>query len=804
MRSYEKLGLFYLGRRYDMDARSLTPEPVLYDAADLTTHGVIVGMTGSGKTGLGIGLIEEAAMDRIPVIAVDPKGDLGNLLLTFPDLAASDFEPWVDPGAAERKKQTPAEYAADQARLWRRGLEDWDQDGERIRRLREQVELGLYTPGSDAGQPLSILRSLAPPPATLRAEPDLYQDRLRATAASILTLLGESGDAVEAPAGVLLARILDHAWAAARSVDLPGLFAAIQRPPFESVGLMPTDSFMPPPDRQALALKLNSVLAAPGFEAWLQGTPLQADRLLYGPTGKPRLSVVSIAHLDDRERMFFLALLLAEIIGWMRTQPGTGSLRALLYIDEIYGFMPPTANPPTKPLLLTLLKQARAFGLGVVLSTQNPVDLDYKGLSNAGTWFIGRLQTEQDRDRLLDGLAGASGAGPDRGALDALIPKLGKRVFLLHNVHEPGPVTFQTRWAMSYLAGPLTRDQIKRLAPRAPAAAPDAEVPPTAAATPPGADRPPPVPAGIDQFFLPATRVLEAGDRLVYRPRLVAAAEVGYHSARYRVDHDERVAVMAELPDGSEPLDWRESHELGVAIEALQPGPAAEATFEPLPAALGTKGTYSKATTLFKRWLRTDRPLRLWKSPTFEVWSMPGETERDFRIRLQTLAAEERDRATAALRKRYGGKLTTLRNRLLRAEQAIEREADQARRSKLDSAIDLGTALLSAVLGRRGVSATSASRIGAATRRAGRVAKEQADVARAEDTANAVRAEIRQLEEALEAEIAGLAETFNAETEALEPLELRPKASDIHVHFVALGWAPYARQSAGTLVPAWT
>jgi hypothetical protein len=761
-------------------------------------------MTGSGKTGLGIGLIEEAAMDRIPVIAVDPKGDLGNLLLTFPGLAPADFEPWVDPGAASRAGQSPAEFATAQAELWRRGLAEWDQDGERIRRLRTQVDLGLYTPGSSAGQPLSVLKSLAPPPPRLRAEPDLYQDRLQSTAASLLTLLGETGDPAESPAGVLVARILDHAWSAGRGIDLPGLFAAIQRPPFDSVGLMPTDSFVPPPERRALALRLNNLLAAPGFSAWLEGSPMQADQLLYGPTGKPRVSVVSIAHLDDRERMFFLALLLAEIIGWMRTQPGTGSLRALLYIDELFGFMPPTANPPTKRLLLTLLKQARAFGLGVVLSTQNPVDLDYKGLSNAGTWFIGRLQTERDRNRLLDGLTGASGAGPDRRALDALIPKLGKRVFLLHNVHEPAPVTFQTRWVMSYLAGPLTRDQIRRLAPREPVPEAAAPAAPAAAATPGESDRPPPIPPGIDQFFLPATRALEPDDRLIYRPLIIAAAEVGYHSARYRVDHDERVAVMTEALEGPQPVDWSESGELGVAVEALEPSPDVDAPFAPLSPELQKKGSYTKAATLFKRWLRTERPLTLWQSPSLKVRSEPGESERDFRIRLQTLAAEERDRATAALRKRYGGRLTTLKNRLMRAEQAIARESDQARRSKFESAVSIGTALLSAFLGRRGVSATSASKIGSATKQVGRVAKEQADVARAEETAAAVREEIRQLEQALEAEVAGLAETFDPETEALEPIQIRPKSTDIHVHFVALGWAPYVRQARGTTVPAWT
>jgi len=810
MHAYEKLGLFYMGRRYDTDRQAVTEEPVLYDSADLTTHAVIVGMTGSGKTGLGIGLMEEAAIDRIPVIAVDPKGDLGNLLLNFPDLRPADFEPWIDPAAASRKNQTPAEYAAAQAALWTKGLASWDQDGERIRRIREQVDFGLYTPGSTAGQPLSVLKSFTPPPPELRAEPDLYQDRLQATAGSVLTLLGESGDPSSSASGVLVARILDHAWTAGRALDLPGLFAAIQRPPFDKVGLMPTDDFMPPGARQKLAIKLNNLLAAPGFEAWLKGSPLQADQLLYGPSGKPRLSVLSIAHLDDSERMFFLSLLLAEMIAWMRAQPGTGSLRALLYIDEIFGFMPPSANPPTKRLLLTLLKQARAFGLGVVLSTQNPVDLDYKGLSNAGTWFIGRLQTERDRDRLLDGLSSASGAGPDRKELDDLIPKLGKRVFLLHNVHEPAPVIFNTRWTLSYLAGPLSREQIKRLAPKvvdAPAAgaAPPIAPPPAAAAQAPQENTAPPaIPAGVDQFFLPLSRALADGDALIYRPLLIAAADVGYHSTRYRIDEERRCAVMLEADEGPEPFDFADSGELGAEVESLEAGPVDGAGFQPLPAVMQKKGSYSKANTLFKRWIRTERPLELWKSPTFKLWSKPGESERDFRIRLQTVAAEERDRQCAALRKRYGGKLTTLNNRLLRAEQSIEREAEQARRSKVDSAISVGTAILSVFLGRRRLTATSVSRASSASKNVGRVAKEHADVARAEQTAAAVRTEIQELEQALETEIAGLDSAFDPETEALEPLPLRPKSTDIHVHFVALGWLPYVRQADGTLMPAWT
>ncbi len=243
----------------------------------------------------------------------------------------------------------------------------------------------------------------------------------------------------------------------------------MQSPPFERVGVLDLESFYPAKDRQALAMTLNNLLASPGFAAWTEGEPLDVARLFHTAEGKPRLSILSIAHLDDRERMFFVTLLLGELVAWMRAQPGTQSLRALLYMDEVMGFLPPSAAPPSKAPMLTLLKQARAFGLGVVLATQNPVDLDYKALGNAGTWFLGRLQTERDQARVLDGLEGsdaARGGGFDRAEMGRLLAGLGKRVFLLHSVHEEKPILFGTRWALSYLRGPLTREEIARLQPR--------------------------------------------------------------------------------------------------------------------------------------------------------------------------------------------------------------------------------------------------------------------------------------------------------------------------------------------------
>jgi hypothetical protein len=281
----------------------------------------------------------------------------------------------------------------------------------------------------------------------------------------LLGLIGTDADPIQSREHILLSSLFEHYWSAGKTLDLAALIQAVQTPPLKRIGVFEMESFYPSKERFQLAMALNNLLAAPGFSAWLEGEPLNVDRLLYSETGKPRVAIFSIAHLSDSERMFFVSLLLTQIIGWVRRQPGTGSLRAMLYFAEIFGYLPPISNPPAKAPLLTLLKQARAFGLGVVLATQNPVDLDYKALSNTGTWMIGRLQTERDRDRLLDGLMTAANPNLDRAQLGRMISGLNKRVFLLHNVHESAPVLFNTRWALSYLCGPLTRNQIKQLRP---------------------------------------------------------------------------------------------------------------------------------------------------------------------------------------------------------------------------------------------------------------------------------------------------------------------------------------------------
>ena len=797
MHDFEKLGAFYLGKRYDTDADTLTDELVLYDSKDLTTHAAIIGMTGSGKTGLGVGILEEAALDHIPVIAIDPKGDMGNLLLTFPQLKPENFRPWINPRTALDKGQTPDEFAASQAALWKKGIGQWGQTGKRIAQLRKNVELAIYTPGSNAGLPVSVLHSFDAPAQELIDDIDLYRERVQATATGILTLLGIDADPVSSREHILISRLLDHAWKGGRSLDIPGLIGEIQDPPMTKVGVMNVDSFFPAKERFKLAMALNNLLAAPGFEAWMQGTPLNAKNLLYTEDGKPRISVMAISHLDDAQRMFFVSMLLNEIIGWMRAQPGTSSLRAILYMDEIFGFMPPVANPPSKKLFLTLLKQARAYGLGLVLATQNPVDLDYKGLSNTGTWFIGRLQTERDKARVMEGLEGATGGNFDKQAMERTIAGLGKRRFLLHNVHEDAPVVFSTRWVLSYLAGPLTRDHIRTLMKTAKnklAAVTQAISKPKRKAH----NSAPAIPPAVDQFYVRGT-----GEEIVYYPRLIAGGDIVFTSARYNIEDEREVLHTVEFESGPVDIDWDNSEPLELSVDDLRDDGDTDASYADCPAGADNARSYTAWGKDYKRWLRQTENITLFRNKKFRLTSLPTETEGDFRARLQDAASEKRDAAIAKIRKRYATKTTTLENRLMRAEQAIAVQKEQSTKKKLDTAISFGTAILGAVLGRKKLSSSTATKMGSAIKTAGGARKEAADVERARQTAAKVKTEIEALSKQLEQEVKDLDTAFDAQAEELDEIVVRAKSTDINVVVTGLVWLPYTTGEKGRLRPAW-
>ncbi|MBL9123145.1 MAG: ATP-binding protein, partial [Planctomycetaceae bacterium] len=588
---FEKLGVFYLGREYDIDHDRPLDDLLLYESKDLLTHAVCVGMTGSGKTGLCLTLLEEAAIDGIPALVIDPKGDLANLLLTFPHLRPEDFQPWVHADDARRRDLSVEEYARQQAELWTKGLAEWGQDGARIQRLRDAADFAVYTPGSSAGLPISVLRAFAAPAETVRGDAELLADRVNSTTSGLLALVGLDANPLESREHILLATLLDRAWRAGENLDLPALIQQIQNPPIAKLGAIDVDSFFPAKERFALALRLNNLLSAPGFASWLEGESLDIGSLLHTPTGKPRIAIFSIAHLDDSQRMFFVSLLLNETLAWVRAQAGTTSLRALLYMDEIFGYFPPVSNPPSKKPLLTLLKQARAYGLGVVLATQNPVDLDYKGLANAGTWFIGRLQTERDKARVLEGLKGASLSSQsqaDPARLEQILSALKNRVFLMHNVHEDHPVVFQARWAMSYLCGPLARDQIKRLMDQrgegngSPAESP-AATPAETAQFDGYSAQPPLLPPQVAQYFVPLRGLPPTETRLVYAPRVLGLATIRYVDAKLAIDSPQEVCWLARINVPTGNVEWQEPVSAALVESELETAPRQGALFGNLP-----------------------------------------------------------------------------------------------------------------------------------------------------------------------------------------------------------------------------
>jgi hypothetical protein len=815
MEDFEKLGAFYLGRPYDLGAKKPKDGILLYDSKDLLTHAVCVGMTGSGKTGLCLAMLEEAAIDGIPAIIIDPKGDLANLMLTFPDLKPEDFLPWINEEDAQKKNLSPEEFAAQQAELWKKGLADWRQDGERIKRLRSAAEFRVYTPGSNAGIPVSILKSFAAPPAEIIEDSELLSERVNTTTTSLLGLLGIDADPLKSREHILISNILSRQWSNGNDLDIAGLIQQIQSPPMTKIGVMDIDSVFPSKERFELAMSLNNLLAAPGFSSWLEGEPLDIQQILHTGEGKPRMAIFSIAHLSDAERMFFVSLLLNQTLGWMRTQSGTTSLRAILYMDEIFGYFPPVANPPSKLPLLTLLKQGRAFGLGVVLVTQNPVDLDYKGLSNTGTWFIGRLQTERDKARVLEGLegvAGGTGMKFDRQQMEQTLAGLSNRIFLLNNVHEDGSEVFETRWAMSYLRGPLTREQIKLLmdpikssgsgtsASAASVGARTAAAPVTAATTA-TENRQPVLPSEVPQFFIPVRASQPAGAMLVYQPAILGAAQVRFSDKK--IDTTRDLTLLAPLSDGVVAVEWENSAAVELAIEDLEKSPEEGAQFSELPGPASKAKSYGKWEKDMAAWLYRSQKVELFRSPSLEQTSNPGESERDFRVRLQLAARERRDEALERLRQKYAPKIAALEERKRRAQQAVEREAEQARGQKMQTAISFGATLLSSFMGRKAISMTSLGRATTAVRGVGRSMKESQDVGRAEETVAAVDAQMADLDAQFKEETTTIETSGDPQTETLETTVVKPTKANITIKLLSLAWTPYWRDAKGQATPAW-
>ncbi len=747
--NYEQLDLFYLGREVDVDSGKEIPLPLLFKSKNLTTHAAIIGMTGSGKTGLGIALLEEAAIDRIPALVIDPKGDMGNLLLSFPDLLPEDFLPWIDPAAAEQKQMTPGELAAATASTWAKGLADWDQDKDRIRRMRDAAEFAVYTPGSTAGRPVSILDSLEAPPADVLADGETLTNMVNATVSSLLGLLGIQADPLKSREHVLMSTIILTAWQQGQPLTLESMIGAVVQPSFKQVGVFPVDSFYPQAKRMELAMQLNTLIASPAFNTWLAGEPLRIENLLYNGAGKPRISIFSIAHLSDQERMFFVTMLLGRLISWMRRQEGSTGLRCLLYMDEIFGFFPPTANPPSKQPMLLLLKQARAFGLGVVLSTQNPVDLDYKGLANIGTWFVGRLQTKQDQDRVLAGIGGST-ARFDQQQLRRLLAGLKERSFLLYSAHLAEPVLFTTRWALSYLKGPIALEEIGKLEHSAPAKA--APISKSAG----GEDRPaggqqfssvrPALAGAISQYFIPSP---VADDAPHYEPYFLGMASVRTVNQSRGIDQTVKISLQAPLSEGRQEIDWEKAEVCGLNVEELHRDPPGGALFAELPAELKVLSSFSAEEKRLAEHLYRTQTLTLMRVKSLNLESEPGESENSFQQRLATLLAGKKEEISGKIEEQYLKKQHQLEAQLEKALARVGKEEGDVKAKGIETVLSVGVAILGAFLGRKPLSVTTASRSAQGVRNAGQLLKEKGDVQRAQEEVEAIKQDIASLGEEL-------------------------------------------------------
>jgi hypothetical protein len=827
MVDYEQLGVFYLGKKYDLDKRVLLEHDlVLYESRDLVTHAVCVGMTGSGKTGLCIDLLEEAAIDNIPVIAVDPKGDLANLLLTFDDLSARSFLPWIDPDEARRAQITVEEMAARVAGQWQAGLAAWQQDGSRIKKLKESAEFVVYTPASQAGTPLSVVQSFNCPEAEILEESDLLREQIAGTATGIMSLLGVSADPLKSKEHILLSAILESCWKAQQDLHLTGLIEKIQNPPIKQLGALPLETFFPAKERHEFALSINNLLASPGFAAWLEGEALDLDRLFYSESGKNKVSIISIAHLADSERMFFVSLLLTRLVAWMRRQSGTSSLRAIFYMDEILGFFPPVANPPSKAPLVTLLKQARAFGLGIVLATQNPVDLDYKALGNTGTWFIGRLQTERDKLKVLDGLAGAasdSGKSFNRAGIDRLISGLDRQVFFMNNVHQAEPTVFKTRWSLSYLRGPLSRAQLKSLkktaqSPSAPAKtaagqaasvdilASEVSKRPEIKATDKSAavkSARPVLPPEIIERFAPLRADIPEGSKLVYKPMIFASACLRFTDAKSATDQTEPLNLLTLIKSETLPVKWERAFATRFGAEALRQAPEAGIEFAELPDEAVSAASYKQWSKDLNFHLSANRKLTLLVCQVSGQFSRPQESERDFRIRLKEAAREKRDSLVAGLSKKYSEKLAVAQEKLARAQDSLDHELSEARAMQMESAMDVGASIFQAFVGRKVLSARNIRQARSAARQVGRAGRQREEVSQAQETCEMLQEKISLIQSEFDREMAALKEKLDPASQTLATYDIALKKSNISLTLFCLCWAPCIRQSDGKITAAW-
>jgi len=790
---------FYIGRSYDLSSGETQEKQTLYDPDDLTTHGVVVGMTGSGKTGLCVDILEEAALAGIPALLVDPKGDITNLLLHFPNLEPADFQPWIDPDGARRKEVTVEDLAQKTSELWRGGLEKWDIAPERIQQVTESVQYAIYSPGSTSGIPISILASLAAPDLEWAGNEEVLREKISSTVTALLGLIGVDADPLQSKEHILLSNIFETRWSRGEDLDLVGLIENTQAPPFSKLGAFDLEEFYPEDERSELATALNSLIASPSFQAWTQGQPLDIHGLLWTPDGRPRHSVLYLAHLSDQERMFFVTLLLTAVEAYIRTQSGSSSLKTILYFDELFGYMPPVANPPSKEPLLRLLKQARAFGLGLLLVTQNPVDLDYKGLGNAGTWFIGKLQAERDKSRLLDGLEGAR-EGLERDELDRTVSAINKRTFLLHNVHSAGQEIFKTRWAMAYLRGPITRARLGELNQLVGAGLPAAKVQAKKSVKTAVSGTRPSVPNSVDEYFLPnnqtASEALKAegiGEStttgLTYQPVLLAQATARILDRKIDLDHEVAISAMVSNADR---VRWKDHLSEPISTELIDQEPVSEAQFADLDASLKDGKAIKQLEGDFADFVFHEAELTLHWNEELKLASQPGTSKEEFEQEVAQAAQEARDDEAKELRRKYAKKIDALKAKLSKEERELAEDQAEHSARKMEEMATHAENVLSLFGGSR-----SRRRVSGSLTKRRLSAKAKADVEESVQAIADFQAQLEKLEDELAAELDELDDQWIEAASEIDELVKTPKKKDIYIDLFGVAWFPYWKIDQG-------
>lgn len=787
---FEKLGLLYLGRELDIESGAPSDLPFLYKNKNLTTHGVIIGMTGSGKTGLGIGLIEEAIMDNVPSIVIDPKGDMGNLLLTFPENRPEDFVPWVDGAEAARKDMSVGDYAAATAKTWKEGLASWGQGPERIAALKAKTTMTIYTPGSSAGVSVSVLRGFMAPDESVLSDTDTLNSLVSATTTSLLALVDISGDPLQSREHILLSSLLLHFWRKGEDLSMEALIGQIVSPPFTKVGVFSLDTFYPQNERMKLAMALNNILASPTFAVWTEGEPLNIQNILYGDDGRPKTAIFSIAHLSDTERMFFVTMLLNQFIGWMRRQRGASSLKALLYMDEILGYFPPTSNPPSKKPMMLLLKQARAFGVGVVLSTQNPVDLDYKGLSNIGTWFVGRLQTRQDQEKVVEGIVGASDGKLERAKVRSLLADMKGRQFLVNSAHLDGPLLFETRWVMSYLKGPISKSDIKTLMKNS-----RKQPPPATAFTKEKAGEtrqvagesglPPVLSKNIEQLYYLHNTVQ---DQMRFKPRLALVASVRFYNAKRNIDKVIEINNQLHLDASFARPDWESSYGAEYSLDDCVSSPPSKSRYYALPEGFSDLDSLKGLAKSFADHLYQNRKLELYRVAPLRLESDPDEGYAEFTVRVGDVLRERKEKAVEKMEAKYKAKQERLEQRLLRAMAKVEKEQQDVASKTTDSLISFGAAIVGAFFGRKTLSAGNISKAATGMRNVGRVKKEKSDVKRAQQVVADIQVTIDELAMEIEDTVIEIGDEYDIDNFEIETFAVKPRRSDIFDVRLVLVW----------------